>query len=172
MDEDGEIMSIWGQAPDRPPVVAIVDSSGKIIRSSRGFSEPKPAPELEKIIQPSREFSEPKSEPEPKEVTLRQKLDNGKAQRLREKWLSQWIVQNRNIDQYAVYQQRQRLEMLSTKDILNIEKELNRQARLYASRRAAYNRRVREANRPKPYYYWYASPRGFRWYYGYYRGCY
>lgn len=103
---------------------------------------------------------------------LRQRLDDNKAQRLREEWLSQWIVSNGNISSPDVYEQRRKLEALSTKDILNIEKEINRRKKLYASRLAKYNRAQRAQYQVRPYFYWYVTPYGYRWYYGYYRGCY
>lgn len=88
----------------------------------------------------------------------RQMLDDGKSQRLREEWLSQWIVSNQNIGTSSVYEQRRKLEALSTKEVLNIEKEINRRKRLYASQLAKYNRAARARynyyHRPVPYFYW------------------
>jgi hypothetical protein len=104
-----------------------------------------------------------------RERERRQRLDDNKAQRLREEWLSQWIVQNRNIDPQTVYNQRYMLESLSTKEVLNIEKEMNRRKRLYASQLAKRNRAIRERYRPRQYFYWRWSPYyGFQWRSGYY----
>jgi len=121
------------------------------------------------VIPPDYEPKAPKNyEPSQEQRDIYKRREESKAQSLRDKWMAQWIVQNQNISPSDIKRQRDMLEALSTKDLLNVEKEMNRRASRYMSQKAKYAARVAAANRPRPYYYWRYSPYyGYRRYMGY-----
>jgi len=97
-------------------------------------------------------------------------VEDGRAQFLREKWLAQNLVDERTTDPRRVQTIKRELAALSTKEVLNIQKELDRRRRIaatqYFSRKAEYNRRVRNYYRPRPHFYYWWGPRGYRFQYG------
>lgn len=121
----------------------------------------------ESTLNPPRGWSVP--EPD-EERTTRQKIDDGRAQYLRQKWLTQTLVTERTTDPYRIQHIKDELSLLSSKEVLNIQKELDRRSRIqaarYFSRKAEYNRRVRNYYRPRPYFYYWWGPRGYTFRYG------
>lgn len=133
------------------------------------FPEPTPTQGNEQYHQPTQGWSVP--EPD-EERTTQQKINDGRAQFLREKWLTQTLVTEKTTDPYRIQSIKDQLSLLSSKEVLDIQKELDRRSRIratqYFSRKAEYNRRVRDYYRPRPYFYYWWGPRGYTFRYGTY----